>query len=226
MLQVTDLTKDYPTPRGPLRVLSDVSFELGARRRRRDHGAVGQRQELAALHPRRARAADVRHRDARRPQSVPAERRASSRRSATADRVRVPGSLPAAAVHGARERADPDAGRAGRTAPSERRPSARAQLVEQVGLARSHRSSPGRALRRRAAARRDRARARAAAAPAAVRRADRQPRSRRRRQRRVAAARSAPPAEHHPHRRHPQRAARGEAADPVRLPSTAPLHRA
>ena len=28
MLQVTRLTKEYPTPRGPLRVLTDVSFEL------------------------------------------------------------------------------------------------------------------------------------------------------------------------------------------------------
>jgi lipoprotein-releasing system ATP-binding protein len=30
MLRVTDLTKDYPTPRGPLRVLSHVSLELSA----------------------------------------------------------------------------------------------------------------------------------------------------------------------------------------------------
>ncbi|HTM27312.1 MAG TPA: ABC transporter ATP-binding protein [Vicinamibacterales bacterium] len=28
MLRVTNLSKDYPTPRGPLRVLSDVSFEM------------------------------------------------------------------------------------------------------------------------------------------------------------------------------------------------------
>src|SRR5712692_3651206 len=28
MLQVTNLSKDYPTPRGPLTVLSDVSFSL------------------------------------------------------------------------------------------------------------------------------------------------------------------------------------------------------
>src|SRR5690242_2117001 len=28
MLQVTQLSKDYPTARGPLRVLADVSFEL------------------------------------------------------------------------------------------------------------------------------------------------------------------------------------------------------
>lgn len=30
MLQVASLSKDYPTPRGPLRVLADVSFELNA----------------------------------------------------------------------------------------------------------------------------------------------------------------------------------------------------
>ena len=29
MLEVTKLTKDYPTPRGPLRVLSEVTFSLG-----------------------------------------------------------------------------------------------------------------------------------------------------------------------------------------------------
>ena len=29
MLQVANLSKEYPTPRGPLRVLSDVSFSLG-----------------------------------------------------------------------------------------------------------------------------------------------------------------------------------------------------
>jgi ABC-type lipoprotein export system ATPase subunit len=30
MLQVTQLSKDYPTARGPLRVLSGVSFDLAA----------------------------------------------------------------------------------------------------------------------------------------------------------------------------------------------------
>ena len=28
MLHVSELSKEYPTPRGPLRVLSDVSFDL------------------------------------------------------------------------------------------------------------------------------------------------------------------------------------------------------
>ena len=90
---------------------------------------------------------------------VPARRRrdlAAFRNDA--DRLRLPGSLPAAAVHGARERADPDAGRA--EPPRADEADARAaSLIEQVGLARPHRSSPGRAVGRRAAARRDRARA-------------------------------------------------------------------
>ncbi len=46
----------------------------GARRRRGHHGAVGQRQEHPALHPRRARSAVLGHRDARRPRSVQARR--------------------------------------------------------------------------------------------------------------------------------------------------------
>ena len=28
MLHVSELSKEYPTPRGPLRVLSDVSFDM------------------------------------------------------------------------------------------------------------------------------------------------------------------------------------------------------
>ena len=153
----------------------------GARRRGGDHGAVGQRQELAALHPRRARAADLRDGHARRPQSVRAARRpqlAAFRNES--DRLRLPGSLPAAAVHGARERADPDAGRVRRRTAAATR--ARARDAHRAGRPRgSHRSSARRAVGRRAAARRDRARADRAAAAAAVRRADRQPRSRRRR---------------------------------------------
>ena len=72
MLNVANLSKEYPTPRGALRVLSGRVVLARAGRRGRDHGPVGQRQELAALHPRRARAADLRHGDARRPRPVPA----------------------------------------------------------------------------------------------------------------------------------------------------------
>ena len=53
------------------------------RRRGGDHGAVGQRQEHAALHPRRARAADVRHRDARRAGSLARSRTRAGARSGT-----------------------------------------------------------------------------------------------------------------------------------------------
>ena len=132
MLKSLTSRKEYPTPRGPLRVLSDVSFVAGARRRRGDHGPVGQRQELAALHPRRARAADVRHRDARRPQSVRARRRRRWRRSATAR-----------SASSSRITACCRSARCSRTCWSRRwsrRPDAttrraRATLVEQVGLA-------------------------------------------------------------------------------------------
>ena len=60
LLNVEQLTKQYPTPRGPLTVLADVSLSLAPGRRGRDHGTIGQREEHAALHPRRARTADVR----------------------------------------------------------------------------------------------------------------------------------------------------------------------
>ena len=88
--------------------------------------------------------------------------RSRSRREALAafrneaDRLRVPGSLPAAAVHGARERAGADAGRAP-AGDGERRAGARARRAGRPR--RSHRSSAGGAVGRRAAARRDRARA-------------------------------------------------------------------
>ena len=49
--------------------------------------------------------------DARRPESVRAGSRRAGRVSQPPGRLRLPGSLPAAAVHGARERAGADAGR-------------------------------------------------------------------------------------------------------------------
>ena len=65
----------------------------------------------------RARAADARHGHARRPESVRARRRpALADFRNRAHRLRVPGSLPAAAVLGARERAGADAGRGARRA--------------------------------------------------------------------------------------------------------------
>ena len=76
-----------------------------AGRRRSDHGAVGKRQEHAALYSRRARAADDRHRDAWRREPVRLVREGSRGVPQQGNRLRVPGPLPAAAMQCARERA-------------------------------------------------------------------------------------------------------------------------
>ena len=60
MLEVTKLSKQYPTPSGPLPILSDVSLTLEPRGCGVDRRALRQRQEHAALHCRSARAADER----------------------------------------------------------------------------------------------------------------------------------------------------------------------
>ena len=57
MLEVSNVAKHYPTPRGSLAILSDVSLTLSRGRGGIDHGAVGQRQEHPPVHPRCARAA-------------------------------------------------------------------------------------------------------------------------------------------------------------------------
>ncbi len=174
LLQVTDLTKEYPTPRGPLRVLSRRVVRARAGRRRRDHGTVGQRQELAALHrsARSSRRRPARSRSTAQP--VPARcvavwRRSATGRSASSSRI-------TACCRSARcsrtcwsRRWSRRSGAVGRGA----RPRARRARRPRG----PHRSSAGRAVGRRAAARGDRARADPGAAAAAVRRADRQPRS-------------------------------------------------
>ena len=113
-LVATDVRKEYASPRGPLAILDGVSLDARARRVALRHGPVGQRQEHAALHPGRAGAADLR---AASPSAGDDPARCPRRRwppSATARRLRLPGPLPAAAVHRARERAGADAGRAAR----------------------------------------------------------------------------------------------------------------
>ena len=81
------------------------------RRGGRHHRAVGLRQEHAAVHRRWARAADVGLGRSARHQSLRA--RAGCARALPQSRggLRVPGPLPAAAAHGAREHARADAGR-------------------------------------------------------------------------------------------------------------------
>ena len=74
--------KHYATPRGPLAILEDVSLSVERGRLGRHHGAVGLRQEHAALHARRARAAVGRHRHDRRHESVRARASAIRRRFA------------------------------------------------------------------------------------------------------------------------------------------------
>jgi hypothetical protein len=41
MLDVSSVSKHYPTPKGPLTVLSDVTLALVGRRCRGDHGPSG-----------------------------------------------------------------------------------------------------------------------------------------------------------------------------------------
>ena len=107
----------------------------GARRGRGDHRAVGQRQELAALHARRARAAVSRHASrstASNPFALAPAALADFRNAR--DRLRVPGPLPAAAVLGARERAGADAGRAA-TATATATTRQRARALHRAGRA-------------------------------------------------------------------------------------------
>ena len=126
MLKVSNVSKDYPTPRGPLTVLSDVTFSLAPGEAAAITGPSGSGKSsllymLGALEP--PSSGDD---HARRPESVRARAGGAGRVPQRADRVRVSGSLPAAAVLGARERAGADAGGAPATG-RQRRDAARAR---------------------------------------------------------------------------------------------------
>src|SRR5262249_15469074 len=131
-----------------------------------------------------------------------------------ADRFRLPGSLPPAAVHGARERSRSHA-RCAETAGEGGR-GARARAHRAGRPRRSRRPSARRAVGRRAPASGDRPRAHPRSAAAAVRRADGQSRSRVRGTRRRHAARASSHETDDSHRRHAQRGAGREAAAAVR----------
>ena len=91
-LNVSHVSKHYPTPRGPLTVLSDVSLSLAPGEAAAITGPSGQRQELAALPARRARAAVGRDGHARRTESVRAlgagiSPTSATRRSGSSSRI-------------------------------------------------------------------------------------------------------------------------------------------
>ena len=155
MLIAIDVSKSYPTPRGALPILADVSLTLERGDAGGDHGAVGQRQEHAALHPRRARAAVVRHGDARRPGSASRSASASRRRSATGASASC--SRITRCCRSARCSRTSWPRRSSRRRPNgtrARRRGARARAARAGRPRRPPRSSAGRAVRRREAARR------------------------------------------------------------------------
>ena len=216
------LSKEYPTPRGPLRVLSDVSFSLAPGDAAAIMGPSGSGKSsllyiLGALEPPTSGTVTLDGRNpfqlrAARARGVPQQR----------DRLRLPGSLPAAAVHGARERADPDAGRARR----ERRRARRgARAADRAGRPRAIASIIGRASCRAASGSASRSPARWSAQPRLLLcdeptgNLDR------------AAADNVASLlldlhraqQTHPDRRHAQRAARREVPDPLRAASIGTL---
>ena len=159
-----------------------------ARRGDRDHGAIGQRQEHAALHPRRARTAVVRDGDARRRRIPSGWASASRRRSATAKSASS--SRTTRCCRSARCSRTCWRRRSWRRRPRmapTRPPRARTRCSRRSGSAIVS-IIVRRALRWRKAARRACARAHPQSGAAAVRRAHRQPRSRRRRHGRRSAA--------------------------------------
>ena len=179
MLIAKDVAKSYPTPRGALTILSDISLTLDRGDAVAIMGPSGSGKStllyiLGALEP---PTSGTRH--ARRAGSVRARRARAGGVPQPAHRLRVPGSFPAAAVLGARERADADA-----RGPRGRRQRGRGR-TPRAGDSRpgrpagSPRSSSRRAVGRREAARGRRARADPQPRRAALRRADRQPRSQR-----------------------------------------------
>ena len=215
--EVSNVSKHYPTPRGPLTVLSDVTFSLAPGEAAAITGPSGSGKSsllymLGALEPPSAGSVTLGGRE-----PVRARPPRAGRLPQRGDRLRVPGPLPAAAVLGARERPGADAGGAGAARRDGDDDAARARtLIEQVGLGDRIDHRPGelsggekqRVAIARALIRQPRLVLcdeptgnldQASASTVAV-----------------AAARSAPAPAEHPDRRHAQRTARGTVSDPLR----------
>ena len=135
MLTVDHVSKRYRTPRGELPILTDVSLSLERGAAIAIMGPSGSGKStllyiLGALEPPSSGTVTLDGKD-----PVPAGRARAGGVPQPADRVRLPGSLAAAAVLGARERARADVRRAARPTPeADATPRARA-LLTQVGLA-------------------------------------------------------------------------------------------
>ena len=109
MLQVSSVSKQYPTPRGSLQVLSDVTFTLSPGDAAVITGPSGSGKSsllyiLGALDPPSSGTVTLGGRD---PFALSAGGLADF--PERGDRFRIPGSLPAATVLGPRERARADA---------------------------------------------------------------------------------------------------------------------
>src|SRR6185369_11047007 len=110
MLKVENLSKEYSTPAGPLRIVSDVSLTLPPGSAVSIMGPSGSGKStllymIGALEPQGY---------IKRTEPIPAQREGARCVSESTDRFCVSGSLPAAAVFCDRERADPDDGRRSR----------------------------------------------------------------------------------------------------------------
>ena len=173
MLEISNVTKQYPAPRGPLTVLSGVSLALNRGEAAAIMGPSGAGKSTLLYIAGGAGTAHRRHGDAGRRQSLQNSGKGTGGISQPDHRFRLPGPLPAAPVLGSGERAGSDAGgeRSRRGYPERAR-----ELLGQVGLEDrlDHRPAElsGGEKQRVALARCPDP----AAAPAALRRADRQPR--------------------------------------------------